>query len=81
MALSIYDIVKKRIITEKSSGIFKKTGKLTFEVHKSANKIMIRQAVEKIWDVKVENVRVITCPGKTKVFARRSLRSYPWSSR
>ena len=75
MELSVYSIIKKRIITEKSSGLLKNLGKLTFEVHKDANKIMIRQAVEKIWDVKVENVRVLACPGKNKVFARQSFKS------
>jgi len=75
MELSIYDIIKKRIITEKSESLFKKFGKLTFEVHKAANKIMIRNAVEKIWDVKVANVWVVTCPGKKKMFGRKSFKS------
>ena len=71
MELSIYDIIKKRIISEKSSDLFKRFGKLVFEINKNANKIMVRSAVEKIWDVKVDNVRVINLPGKRKVFARR----------
>ena len=72
MELSVYDIIKKRIITEKSLELFKKHGKITFEVNKHANKIMIRGAVEKIWDVKVDNVRVLSIPGKSKVFARKT---------
>ena len=52
--------------------VFKKDGKITFEVHKESNKIMIKQAVEKIWNVKVDNVRVMAVPGKTKSFGRRS---------
>ena len=75
MELSIYDIIKKRIVTEKSSGLFKKFGQLTFEVHKKANKIMIRNAVEKIWAVKVDNVKVLTCPGKSKSFGRKLFKS------
>lgn len=71
MELSVYDIIKKRILTEKSDDLFNKLGKLTFEVHKDANKVMIRNAVEKIWDVKVANVRVVSCPGKTKSFGRK----------
>ncbi|MBU4270045.1 50S ribosomal protein L23 [Candidatus Dependentiae bacterium] len=71
MELSNYDIIKKRIVTPKSTDLFKKEGKITFEVHKNSNKIMIRTAVEKIWDVKVDNVRVISVPGKTKSFGRR----------
>lgn len=58
-------------MTTKSLEIFKKEGKITFEVHKKSNKIMIKQAVEKIWNVKVDNVRVISLRGKTKSFGRR----------
>ena len=75
MELSNYDIIKKIIMTEKSNHLFKTLGKLTFEVHKDANKVMIREAVQGIWDVKVENVRVSTCPGKTKVFGRKPFKT------
>ncbi|MCK4651334.1 50S ribosomal protein L23 [Candidatus Babeliales bacterium] len=71
MELSVYEIIKKRILTEKSDELFKKFGKLTFEVYKNANKVMIRNAIEKIWNVKVENVRVISCPGKAKSFGKK----------
>lgn len=75
MELSIYNIIKKPIVTSKSVELFKKFGHLTFEVDKSANKIMVRQAVEKIWDVKVADVRIMNVAGKEKVFARRSFMS------
>ena len=75
MELSNYDIIKKRIMTPKSLDLYKKTGKITFEVHKETNKIMIKQAVEKIWDVKVDNVRVIIVPEKAKSFGRHSFSS------
>ena len=75
MELSNYEIIKKVIMTEKSNHLFKKLGKITFEVHKDANKIMIREAVQGIWDVKVENVRVSTCPGKSKVFGKKPFKT------
>lgn len=75
MELSVYDIIKRIIVTEKSADLFKKFGKLTFEVHRESNKILIRQAVEKIWSVKVKSVHVIKCPGKNKMFGRRSFKS------
>ena len=71
MELSIYNVIKKIMITEKSTDLFKRLGKLTFEVHLHANKVMIKEAVAKIWNVKVDNVRVVTVPGKSKIFARR----------
>ena len=71
MELNFYDIIKKPIITSRSVELFRKLGKLTFEVHKDANKIAIKQAVENIWAVKVANVCVVNTPGKSKLFARK----------
>jgi large subunit ribosomal protein L23 len=72
MELNVYDIIKKAVITNKSVDLFKKYGKVTFEVNKNANKIMVRNAVEKIWNVEVANVRIVNIPGKERVFARKS---------
>ena len=71
MELSIYDIIKKSVITSKSVELFQKLGKMTFEVNVMANKITIRNAVEKIWNVEVAKVQIINSTGKSKVFARR----------
>jgi large subunit ribosomal protein L23 len=52
---SLYSIVKSPLVTEKSSqdiGL----GKYSFVVDKSANKIQIRKAIEKIYKVKVKKV-------------------------
>lgn len=69
----MFDIVKRICMTEKSAQLFQTSGKLTLEVAKDANKVVIRHAVEKIWDVKVEKVHVINTPGKTmRSAARRS---------
>ena len=75
MDLSIYDIIKNISITSKSRALFDKLGKVTFVVHRAANKIMIKQAVERLWDVKVRDVRVINVKGKSKSFARRRFQS------
>ena len=71
MDLRIYDIIKKISAGGKSSKLFDKFGKITFEVHKDANKCSIKSAVEKIWDVKVKNVRVMNVKGKTKSVGKR----------
>jgi large subunit ribosomal protein L23 len=73
--LNIYDIVKRQVLTSKSSADFNKFRRITLEVNRAANKLMIAGAVEKIWDVKVEKVRVISLPGKKKTFAKRSFRT------
>ncbi len=59
------DIIIRPIITEKSS-IAQSEGKYTFEVNKKATKIDIRNAVEKLFEVKVIDVRTINMSGKPK---------------
>lgn len=71
MDLSIYDVIKKVSMTGKASDLFDKQGKFTFEVNRASNKIIVREAVEKIWNVKVKNVRMINLKGKSKLFARK----------
>ncbi|MBD3231552.1 50S ribosomal protein L23 [Candidatus Dependentiae bacterium] len=71
MELSSYDIIKNIVTTDKSNKLFKSLGKLTFEVHKNANKVMIREAIQKIWNVEVAQVSILNCAGKTKTFSRR----------
>ncbi len=45
MELSIYDVVKKLVITSKSIELYKKLGQITFEVNQVANKILIKNAI------------------------------------
>jgi len=71
MDLKSYDIIKNVFSTTKSNELFHKLGKMTFEVVKTANKVMVKRAVEDIWDVKVANVHILTIKGKQKSFARR----------
>lgn len=63
------DIILKPLLTEKGyDGIADK--KYTFIVLRSANKIQIRNAVEKIFGVQVERVNTINCKGKLKRMGR-----------
>lgn len=75
MELSSYQIIKEPVVSSKSIELFRKFGQLTFNVNSSANKIMIRKAVEKIWDVKVDKVRVMNRAGKNKFFGRKPFTS------
>ena len=61
-----YDVIMKPVITEKSMAdmAFKK---YTFLVHPEANKTMIKEAVERMFDgVKVQNVNTLNSIGKKK---------------
>ena len=64
--MTIHDVLKRPLVTEK--GILKKEEERTicFEVSKDANKIMVKQAVEKLFKVKVETVRTATFDGKLR---------------
>ena len=53
------DVIIRPIVTEKSMKLMAEDNKYTFEVAKGTNKIEIRQAVEAIWNVKVEKVNTM----------------------
>ena len=61
---SIYDILRRPILTEKSSDQYAKLNQYAFEVAKNANKSMIKEAVEDIFDVKVLRVNTMIMPAK-----------------
>jgi large subunit ribosomal protein L23 len=63
---NIYDILKSPILTEKSTTQKETANKVTFEVDRRANKIEIKQAVEKIFKVKVTDVHTMLVRGKVK---------------
>ena len=59
------DIIKRPVITEQSADIMADK-KYTFEVDVRANKTQIKDAVEEIFEVKVEKVNVMNYKGKFK---------------
>ena len=64
--LKYYDVILKPVITENSMAIMD-SKKYTFLVHPEANKIQIKQAVEKMFEgTKVESVHTMNCAGKTR---------------
>ena len=63
---NIYDVLKSPILTEKSTAQKETANKVTFEVDRRANKIEIKQAVEKIFKVKVTDVHTMMVRGKVK---------------
>jgi large subunit ribosomal protein L23 len=64
--ITIHDVLKRPVVTEK--GITKKEEERTlcFEVAAGANKIQVKQAVEKLFNVKVEQVRTANFEGKIR---------------
>ena len=63
-----YDVIVKPVITEKATMAGELANAVTFEVAKSANKPQIKEAVEKLFDVKVKAVNTLVRKGKKKAF-------------
>lgn len=69
------DIIIRPLITEKGTMIQEDVNQYFFEVRKDANKIEIKSAIEKIFEVKVLRVNTIRMPGKWKRLGRHVGRS------
>lgn len=63
------DVIKRPVITERSMEQ-QEDRKYTFEVDLRANKTQVKQAVEEIFDVKVEKVNIMNYKGKFKRMGR-----------
>ena len=64
------DVIKAPVVTEKSAALSADGKKLVLKVAKDANKIQIKQAVEKIFNVKVTNVNTVNVRAKKKRVGR-----------
>jgi len=64
--MTIYDVIKRPIVTEK--GVTKKDAERTlcFEVAPGANKLQVKAAVEQLFKVKVASVRTVNQVGKLR---------------
>jgi large subunit ribosomal protein L23 len=65
-----YDVILSPVITEKAT-MASEHNKVVFKVRKNATKPQIKEAVEKLFDVKVKNVNTLTRKGKLKAFKNR----------
>ena len=64
--IQYYDVILKPVVTEKSMNLMADK-KYTFFVHPEANKTMIKESVEKMFEgAKVEKVNTLNIPGKKK---------------
>ena len=61
-----YDVIVKPLITEQGMHFANVRGAYSFEVNKKANKVQIRNAIEKIYRVKVDKVRTANRKGKPR---------------
>jgi large subunit ribosomal protein L23 len=73
-----YDIIRRPIVTEKSSSAKEASNQYVFEVATAANKIEIAKAVEQLFKVKVLSVRVMNMEGKKRRLGRFSGKRPDW---
>ena len=63
---TIYQVIKRPIITEKGLTLKENDRTLCFEVDDDASKTQIQEAVERLFKVKVARVRTMVVPGKLR---------------
>ena len=76
--LTQYDVIKRPIVTEKAVTKKDEERSLCFEVHRDANKLQIKKAVEVLFKVKVEDVRTSNYIGKLRRRGRFSGYASDW---
>lgn len=76
--MELHQVIKRIILTEKSNLEREAANKYHFEVDREANKVEISQAVEKLFKVQVEEVRVLNMLGKQKRMGRTMGRKRSW---
>jgi large subunit ribosomal protein L23 len=64
--MNIYDVIKKPLITEKTTVAKDEQNVLAFVVNGAANKIEIKAAVEQLFNTKVASVNTVNVAGKVK---------------
>ena len=76
--MDMYKIVEKPLVTEKGTVMLSEGNRVTFKVHLDANKIEIREAVQKIFNVSVLQVNTQIVRGKRKRFGKAMGQTKSW---
>ncbi|MBI5183797.1 MAG: 50S ribosomal protein L23 [Nitrospinae bacterium] len=76
--MDIYGIIKKPLITEKSTNLIKTDNRVTFKVALNANKDEIKKVVETIFNVTVLRVNTLRMKGKKKRVGRNVGKRPDW---
>ena len=76
--MTIYEVIKTPLVTEKSAILRELGNKYMFEVDIKATKPLIKKSIEELFKVKVMSVRTSIVPGKVKRFGQSHGRTTPW---
>jgi large subunit ribosomal protein L23 len=66
MDLNIQEIIKGPVVSKKATLLNQKLQKLALKVHPKANKMQIKEALQRLFNVKVEKVNTLNRVGKTR---------------
>ena len=75
--MHLYEVLRRPLVTEKTTTL-QAENKFAFEIAEGANKLQVKQAVEKAFNVKVNSVNVLTVPGKMRRVGRRVVMTPSW---
>ena len=78
MKLHLYEVIQDPVVTEKITKQAELYSKYAFRVHPSANKKQVRSAVEKIFNVHVTKINVLTNLGKWRRIRHQPGRTSDW---
>ena len=75
---SIYDVIKRPLVTEKTTGLGNDHHQIVVEVNTAANKLEIANAASSLFNVKVECVKTLNVRGKVKRVNKYSGKRKNW---
>jgi large subunit ribosomal protein L23 len=73
-----YELIKRPVVTEKATDDSARRNAYSFRVPREANKVEIRHAVERLFNVKVKSVNTLTVKAKWKIRGRSIGRTQEW---
>ncbi len=74
----LYKVLLAPRMTEKSTRVAESSNQYVFKVTSDSNKTEIKDAVEKLFEVNVESVRIVNVKGKAKTFKLRTGKRNDW---
>ena len=76
--MNLYDVIKRPLVTEKTSIAREAHRVIAFEVAREANKIEIKDAVQKLFSVQVDDVKTVNVAGKIKRVGKHTGKRSNW---
>lgn len=76
--MHVYQVLKRPLTTEKTGFQSAQVRQYAFEVSPEANKLQVKEAIEKIFKVKVLSVNMLKVPGKPRRWGRHETHTAAW---